>query len=88
MRQQKRCIICGDPEYVPCYCQKHYEARMDKIRERSEAQGTLKSCGMCGGQGHNMRTCPDRPRKRKPTKKAKAKKPAYVELFESALQSA
>jgi len=65
MRLQSKCIICGKPEHVPCYCKTHYEARMEKIRSKSEAQGTLKSCSVCNEEGHNKRTCASRPRRRK-----------------------
>ena len=63
MRSQKKCIVCGKQEYVACYCKVHYQSRMAKIRENSEAQGTLKTCSLCAGEGHNKRTCPDRPRR-------------------------
>jgi len=60
MRAQHRCIICGGPEHVSCYCEKHYKLRMEKIRARSEVQGTPKTCSLCSGEGHNKRTCPER----------------------------
>ena len=62
MRAAHRCIICGDAEVVACYCQRHYDKRMAKIRGRSEVQGSPKTCSICEGEGHNKRTCPEKPK--------------------------
>lgn len=60
MRDQGRCQICGKPEFVRGYCELHHEQRMARLRERSGAGGTLKTCSHCGQEGHNRRGCPVR----------------------------
>ncbi len=66
MQEEGRCIICGDASIVSCYCQRHYEQRMAKLRERRGDEYQPQTCGLCGDSGHNRRTCPDPKRKRKP----------------------
>lgn len=60
MQEEGRCIICGDDAIVSCYCQRHYDQRMAKLRERRGDDYQPQACGLCGDSGHNRRTCPDR----------------------------
>lgn len=58
MQQEKRCIICGDEAVVSCYCEKHRDIRMRKLREKRGVDYQPQSCSVCGEEGHNKRTCP------------------------------
>lgn len=58
MIREGRCMLCGDQAYVKCYCKRHYEERQQKLREQSEAKGSMKMCSYCGEYGHNIRGCP------------------------------
>lgn len=58
MREEGRCIICGDEAVVACYCERHRAQRMRKIRERRGDDYQPQTCSICGKTGHNMRTCP------------------------------
>jgi len=53
-----RCIICGDEAVVSCYCERHRDQRMRKIRERRGDDYQPQTCSICGEEGHNRRTCP------------------------------
>jgi hypothetical protein len=50
-------MICGDTAVVPCYCQEHYDQRMDKFRKERGGKYSPQSCSLCGESGHNRRTC-------------------------------
>lgn len=62
-RQQRanKCIICGQPEVVPCYCEHHRSERMRKLRDKRGDDYQAQTCSVCGETGHNKRTCPERP---------------------------
>ena len=72
MRATNRCQVCGQEAYVEAYCQKHHELRVEKLRVKSEAQGTKKQCSYCHVVGHNKRGCPTR--KLDEAKKARKRK--------------
>ena len=58
MQEEGRCIICGDEAVVSCYCKRHRDQRMRKIRERRGDHYQVQTCSLCGDPGHNRRTCP------------------------------
>lgn len=53
-------MICGDEAVVSCYCERHRDQRMAKIRERRGDKYQPQTCSVCGEEGHNRRTCPNR----------------------------
>lgn len=57
-QNESRCIICGDVAAVSCYCERHRDQRMRKIRERRGDDYQPQTCSICGEEGHNRRTCP------------------------------
>lgn len=60
MVQAGRCEVCGQAEYVKGYCQRHHEARTARRHERRGEIKQEQTCSLCGEQGHNKRTCPEK----------------------------
>lgn len=58
MQSEQRCIICGDGAVVSCYCERHRDQRMKKLRDRKGEEYQSQTCSLCGEEGHNKRTCP------------------------------
>lgn len=60
--RQGLCIICGKVAERGVYCLHHYEMRRERIAKKREesgqAVGKRKTCTVCGGEGHNKRSCP------------------------------
>ena len=58
------CIICGKPQAPGkgVYCLAHWEQRRQRIKarrlEKGIGTGRTNTCGHCGEEGHNRRTCP------------------------------
>jgi hypothetical protein len=59
------CIICRQPAEirpngdVSFYCEYHHEMRNRRLREKKGKKYTPQTCGVCGEEGHNRRTCPE-----------------------------
>lgn len=58
MHREGRCIICGDAATVSCYCERHRDERMRRLREQKGEDYQPQQCSICGEAGHNKRTCP------------------------------
>jgi len=56
MQGEGRCIICGTAAVVSCYCERHRIQRVRKM-QASRTAYSPQTCGVCGGKGHNRRTC-------------------------------
>jgi hypothetical protein len=51
------CITCESPRGAHVRCDDCHAAHIEDSRQRYQSRGTGFTCGACGNEGHNRRTC-------------------------------